>query len=146
MRLLAHPLRLAVVLALGLLPAAAVAADPIRVIVHPSRAAALSEADVRAIYLKQRRLWGDGQAMVPINREAGSDARERFSILLLAQSSERLAGYWNQRYFEAGEFPPATLASQAAVVRFVAGNPNALGYVVGEPVDDSVVIVLEVRD
>jgi hypothetical protein len=52
-----------------------------------------------------------------------------------------LATYWNQRYFEAGEFPPATLASQEAVLRFVSKNPNAIGYVTGEETSDSVAVV-----
>ncbi len=78
----------------------------IRLIVHPSRAGAISKAEARAIYLKQKRFWDDGKTVVPINREAGSSAREEFSKKLFGQSSRRLAKYWNQRYFEAGEFPP----------------------------------------
>jgi hypothetical protein len=111
---------------------------PITLIVHPSRAGKLSEAEVRAIYLKQRRFWPDGAAIVPINREAGSQARELFSQRLFGQDSRRAAAYWNQRYFEAGEFPPATLASDEAVLRFVAGNENAIGYVTTDAVPDTV--------
>jgi ABC-type phosphate transport system substrate-binding protein len=115
---------------------------PITLIVHPSRAGKLSEAEVRAIYLKQRRFWPDGAAIVPINREAGSQARELFSQRLFGQDSRRAAAYWNQRYFEAGEFPPATLASDEAVLRFVAGNENAIGYVMTDAVPDTVAAVL----
>jgi ABC-type phosphate transport system substrate-binding protein len=120
------------------------AADaPVTVIAHPSRAAPLSQADARAIYLKQKLYWPDGQAIVPINRESGSATRERFSERLFGQSSRRLADYWNQRYFEAGEFPPATLASDDAVRRFVAAHRNAIGYVTPQDADDSVVVVLQ---
>jgi ABC-type phosphate transport system substrate-binding protein len=136
-----------ITLLLGVLTAAAgAAAEPIRVIVHPSRAGALSHAEVRAIFLKQKVLWGDGQTIVPINREAGSPLRERFSTRLLGQGSQRLVGYWNQRYFEAGEFPPATLASQDAVLAFVAANPNAVGYVAASSVSDAVAVALEIDD
>jgi ABC-type phosphate transport system substrate-binding protein len=116
----------------------------VQLIAHPARAATLTKTDVRAIYLKRRLLWGDGQPIIPINREAGSDARELFSERVFGQDSRRLASYWNQRYFEAGEFPPATLASEEAVVRFVSENPNAIGYVTRE-VDDSVVVLLVVE-
>jgi ABC-type phosphate transport system substrate-binding protein len=117
----------------------------LQVIAHRSRATALSLADVRAIYLKRKRLWDDGQPIIPINREAGSPARERFSRRIFGQGSRRLAGYWNQRYFEAGEFPPATMASDEAIVRFVARTPNALGYVAtaGNDAEVAVVLVLE---
>jgi ABC-type phosphate transport system substrate-binding protein len=117
----------------------------IRLIGHPSRPAALTKTDVRAIYLKRRLLWSDGQPIIPINREAGSDARELFSEKVFGQDSRRLAAYWNQRYFEAGEFPPATLASEEAVVRFVSENRNAVGYVTAGQVSASVVVLLVVE-
>lgn len=117
----------------------------IKLIAHPARAARLTEGEVRAIYLKQRLFWNDGRPIVPINREAGSAAREAFSQRVFGQDSRRLATYWNQRYFEAGEFPPATLASEEAVMRFVAGNENAIGYVTVEDVTESVAVVLLLR-
>jgi ABC-type phosphate transport system substrate-binding protein len=124
-------------------PVALGATDPrVRVIAHPTRATKLSASEVRAIYFKRQMLWSDGRPIIPINREAGSVARELFSKRLFGQDSLRLATYWNQRYFEAGEFPPATLASEEAVVRFVAGNENAIGYVTREEVGDSVAVVL----
>jgi ABC-type phosphate transport system substrate-binding protein len=139
-----HDFVVAVALAAALLAplARAAAESQLKLIAHPSRAGMLSESDVRAIYLKQKLFWNDGRPIVPINREAGSDARERFSDRIFGQDSRRLATYWNQRYFEAGEFPPATLASEEAVIRFVAGNENAIGYVTVEDVGDSVAVVL----
>ncbi len=129
-----------------LLSGSPLAATAVRVqlIANPARAATLTKTEIRAIYLKRRLLWGDGQPIIPINREAGSDVRELFSERIFGQDSRRLAAYWNQRYFEAGEFPPATLASEEAVVRFVAENRNAIGYVTRE-VDDSVAVLLVVE-
>jgi ABC-type phosphate transport system substrate-binding protein len=130
-----------------LLSAARLAASDagVKVIVHPARASKLTPDEARAIYLKQKLFWNDGQPIIPINREAGSEARELFSELVFGQGSRRLATYWNQRYFDAGEFPPATLASEDAVIRFVAANQNAIGYVALEEVPDSVAVVLVLR-
>lgn len=114
----------------------------VQVIVHPSRAGSLTKNEVRAIYLKQKRFWDDGQPIIPINLEAGSEARELFSERVLGQDSLHLAAYWNQRYFEHGGFPPPTLGSQQAVIRFVAGNENAIGYVTQDDVGDAVKVVL----
>ena len=114
----------------------------VKVITHPTRAAKLTESEVRAIYLKQKLLWNDGRPIVPINREAGSRTRELFSERIFGRDSARLAAYWNQRYFEAGEFPPATLASDEAVIRFVASNENAIGYVTTDAVGDAVAVAL----
>jgi ABC-type phosphate transport system substrate-binding protein len=126
-----------------LLPSRLQASDVrVTLIAHPTRAGQLSKADVRAIYLKRKGLWNDGQPIIPINREAGSDARELFSERVFGRSSRRLAVYWNQRYFEAGEFPPSTLVSEEGVVRFVSDNRNAIGYVTNPNLPDSVVAVL----
>lgn len=127
---------------------AAVRAEEIRihVIAHPSRSEAINESDARAIYLKQKLFWDDGRPIVPINREAGSKIREEFSRRLLGQGSRRLAGYWNRRYFEGGQFPPATLASEDAVIRFVAGNRDALGYVATDELDPAAVAVVMTLD
>lgn len=106
----------------------------------------MSLAEIRAIFLKQQLLWSDGQPIIPVNRQAGSGAREAFSHAVFDQSSRRLAAYWNRRYFDAGEFPPATLASEEAVLRFVASNSNAIGYVTAATPGDGVATVVELDD
>ncbi len=133
---------LAIVVIAAAMPIALAEEEVVRLIVHKSRAVSLSAVDVRAMFLKQRRFWPDGRPIVPINLEAGSETRETFSRRLFGQTSRRLASYWNQRYFEAGEFPPATLASEEAVLRFVAENADAIGYVSFAPETTSVAVVL----
>jgi ABC-type phosphate transport system substrate-binding protein len=144
MRAVAYGIMRAAGLSIALALASPIGADEaaVQIIVHPSRAGVLTKDAVQAIYLKQKRFWDDGRPIVPINLEAGSAARERFSQGIFGQSSRRLATYWNQRYFEEGGFPPATLASPEAVIRFVAGNENAIGYVAQDEVDDSVAVAL----
>ena len=114
----------------------------IAVIVHPSRRAILSEEDVARIFLRKQRFWPDGSPIVPLNREAGSKLREIFSQRIFGSSSEALAGYWNEQYF-LGMFPPATLSSTLAVKRYVAAEPNAIGYVESAAVDGTVRVALE---
>jgi ABC-type phosphate transport system substrate-binding protein len=116
----------------------------IAVIVHPSRQVALSDDVLAQIYLRRKRFWDDGTVIVPLNLAAGMGLRESFSRAVLRQSEARLAEYWNRQYFY-GILPPATLASTQAVVRYVASDPNALGYVPAGEVDGSVRVVLELR-
>src|SRR5262249_26448233 len=75
-----RPLAAATYLVATLLPSALGAAHlRLKVITHPTRATKLTIAQLRAIYLKQNVLWDDGRTIIPINREAGSEAREQFS-------------------------------------------------------------------
>ncbi len=117
---------------------------PLAIIVHPSRAVDLNADDIARIYLKKRRLWDDGQPIVPINQEAGSLARESFSRQLFGSDSSRLGAYWNEQYFH-GIFPPITLSSNAAVKRYVASDPNAIGYIELNQTDDSVRVALRLE-
>ncbi len=138
-----HVRRLAIALMLALLRAPGVAAgdSDIVVIVHPDRHMALSIDDVAQIYLRRHRVWDDGNAIVPLNLASGHELRTRFSRAVLRQGDRRLADYWNRQYF-LGVLPPATLASTEAMRRYVASDPNAIGYLPASEVDSSVRVVL----
>jgi hypothetical protein len=132
-----------VVVLLGVLAPRLVPADDPRlvVIVHPARHDALGVDDVARIYLARQRFWDDGRPIVALNLPAGTVLRERFSRRVLHDDSAHLAAYWNERYFH-GVFPPAVLSSTDAVKRYVARDPNAVGYVEAGQVDDSVRVVV----
>lgn len=118
-------------------------ADGIAVIVHADRETALDLEALAQIYLKRRRFWRSGEPIVPVNREASSRSREVFRRAVLGVENTQLVVYWNREYFR-GVLPPATLASDEAIRRFVARNPRAIGYVDPTIVDDSVRVVLSI--
>jgi len=124
-----------------------IAAIPVRaqerlaVIVSANRTTKLSVDEVAQIFLKKRRFWHAGESIVPINRNATSTARETFTKLVFHQEARFLQTYWNRQYYE-GILPPVTLASDEAVKRFVAQEPNAIGYIDEVLVDDTVRVVL----
>jgi ABC-type phosphate transport system substrate-binding protein len=131
------------VLCLLLLVAARPAAggEGLLVIVPVDRAADLGVEEVAQIYLRQRRFWDDGEPIIPVNRDAESAERRLFTRLVFRGEARRLATYWNRQYFR-GVLPPATLASDEAVKRFVASERKAIGYIAPASVDDSVRVVL----
>jgi hypothetical protein len=116
----------------------------VAVIVHPERHAELSLDEVAQIYLRRKRFWDDGTAIVPLNLPSAAPLREHFSRIVLSQTETRLADYWNRQYFY-GILPPVTLASTEAVRRYVASDPNAIGYVPVSEVDGSVRVVLHLE-
>jgi ABC-type phosphate transport system substrate-binding protein len=133
-------------LLLGFLASPGAAGEPARiaVIAHPSRRVELSADLVNQIYLRRKRFWDDGSAIVPLNLPAGTALRETFTRSVLGQSEARLAEYWNRQYFY-GVLPPATLASTRAMLRYVASDPSAIGYVPAAEIDDSVRVVLRLE-
>lgn len=88
----------------------------------------VSNEELAAIYLSKRTSWSDDLSIVPVNHEAASSARERFSAAVFARSSREMAVYWNQLRFQ-GKLPPLVQTSDQAVLNFVRNVPGAIGYV-----------------
>jgi ABC-type phosphate transport system substrate-binding protein len=126
----------------ALLATSSASADErLAVIVNADRAIELSVEEIGQIYLRKRRFWSNGEPIVPVNRDAGSSARSLFTRVVFGEQARRLAVYWNRQYFR-GVLPPATLASDEAVKRFVSREPDAIGYVHASAADGSVRVVL----
>ncbi|HEU4427684.1 MAG TPA: hypothetical protein VFT98_02930 [Myxococcota bacterium] len=131
--------------ALMVAAAAPLGAEELLVIVHRERSERVHADDVAQIYLKQRRHWGDGKTILPLNREPESEVRAAFTRAVLALSPQQLSVHWNRQYF-LGVLPPATLASDEAVKRFVARERRAIGYIRASALDDSVRVALRLPD
>ena len=123
-------------------PEGDVPVEDLAVIVHPERLTEVTPGQLAQIYLKKRRFWPDGEQIVPVNRESESFEREIFNNVVFGSLAENLRVYWNRQYFQ-GVLPPATLASDEAVKRFVANERSAIGYVDPAVVDGSVRVVLQ---
>jgi hypothetical protein len=113
----------------------------IAVIAHPSRQEAVGVSDLRRLFMRQRRFWSDGSAVIAVNQRAATPIRTDFERTVFGAEAATLPAYWNRQYFD-GLFPPITLDSDAAVQRYVAAKPNAIGYVDADAVDGSVRVVL----
>jgi ABC-type phosphate transport system substrate-binding protein len=132
-------------LLLAVLGACPARASDLVVVVHPERQVELSAAEVAQIFLRKRRFWSDGKAIVPVHRESESEARRLFRRTVFGESARQLIVYWNRQYFR-GLLPPATLASDEAVKRFVAAERRAIGYIAADLIDDSLHVVLRIFD
>ena len=84
--------------------------------------------DLALIFRRKQLFWKDGTKVNPVNLPATNPLRQLFSRSVLGASPEDLEKYWNDMYFH-GVSPPFVLASDEAVLRFVAQTPGAIGYV-----------------
>jgi ABC-type phosphate transport system substrate-binding protein len=107
---------------------------------HPVPTAPLNPTLVAGIFARKRLLWDDRSTIVPVNLPASHVLRRDFSLWLYGRSPEELQDYWNDQYFH-GVLPPPVLASEEAVLRFVASTPGAIGYVSSCVVDHRVEVV-----
>lgn len=91
-------------------------------------AAAVSTAMLANIFTRKRLRWPDGSPAVPVNLPAQQPLRRAFSLWMFGRSPEDMQPFWDDQYYH-GVLPPPVLASEEAVLRFVAETPGAVGYV-----------------
>jgi ABC-type phosphate transport system substrate-binding protein len=95
---------------------------------------------IKRIFLRKSLMDDKNNRWIPLNLPATDDLRQGLSWVLFKKRPEDQEDYWNEQYFQ-GINPPDVLASEEAVLRFVAITPGAIGYVRKTSVDERVKIV-----
>jgi hypothetical protein len=100
----------------------------------------LSMEELKRVYLRKSLLNDLGDRWIPLNLPVDHQLRQSFSLALFKTSPEEQDQYWNEQYFQ-GIPPPEVLASEEAVIRFVAITPGAIGYIDKQSLDDRVKVL-----
>ncbi|MDB4962981.1 MAG: hypothetical protein JWP01_2980 [Myxococcales bacterium] len=125
--------------------AAAETVRAFRVIVHPKNPRTkLDRRFISDVFLKKRTRWGDDSLVTPVDLGPKSSVRAAFSSDVLDRSVAAVRRYWTQLVFSGRGVPPAELATDADVVKYVSSHVGAIGYVsTSTDVTGTKVIVLE---
>lgn len=116
----------------------------VAVIVNPSNSSDISEEDVKKIYLGKTKSFSNGESVEAINIEEGA-VRDDFDSKLLKKNASQLKAYWSKLIFTGKATPPESVNNEAAALKKVASNANAIGYVDAGSVDDSVKVVVTIK-
>ena len=112
------------------------------IIAHPSNPVSGISADhAQRIFLGKTSEFANGRPAAPVDQTAGA-ARAKFLKSVLQKDEGELKGYWSKLMFSGKGQPPKEVGGDAAVKAWVAGNPEAIGYVDGKFVDGSVKVLL----
>jgi len=88
----------------------------------------ISVEQLADIYTLKKTFWANKIQVVPVNREASSAEREKFSEAIFKLSPQELTEYWNRLRFQ-GKLPPLVQTSDQAVLGFLRNVPGAIGYI-----------------
>ncbi|WP_096087040.1 phosphate ABC transporter substrate-binding protein [Agaribacterium haliotis] len=113
----------------------------IAVIVHPSNTDTLDRNDVAHIFLGKTKAFPSGRKAVPLDQGEDSLLRAAFNQTVLKKSPQKLRSYWAKQMFTGQGEPPKVVDGDAAMLKAVAENPSAIGYIEDVNVDDSVHVV-----
>ncbi|MBP9714433.1 MAG: hypothetical protein KBD60_12215 [Sterolibacterium sp.] len=111
-------------------------AQSVAVIVNPKNAGAVSAEQISNVFL------GKSNELVGIDLPDGSAVRDTFYHKVTGKDGAQLKAYWAKLVFTGKAQPLKEMGSDAEVKKFVAANPNAIGYIDKGAVDGSVKVVL----
>ncbi len=117
------------------------------IIAHPgTETGTLDTQNVRKLFLGERKSFPNGQHAVPFNHSIGSPDRKEFFSLVLGMPESAHKRHWKRKIAVGAGNSPAELSSYAAVLKSIATTPGSIGYIDASKVDDSVKVLLIVRD
>jgi ABC-type phosphate transport system substrate-binding protein len=112
-------------------------ADVIVIVSAKSSTQTMTAAEISQIYL------GKSTAMKPIDNGEKSPLRSQFYSKVAGKDEAQVKAIWSKLVFTGKATPPHELASSAEVVKAVAADPTAIGYVDKGAVDSSVKAIFE---
>lgn len=88
-----------------------------------------SKATLSKLFLKKVREWGDKQKVTAYDLDEKSEARQAFSDAIHGKSVSAIKSYWQRMIFSGRDVPPDEIGAEAEVLRKVAADRGAIGYV-----------------
>ena len=135
-----HMIRLAAAAALAFGAAGAFAQVAV-VVGAKSPVGTMTSEQVSNVFLgKSNALPGGGTAVLG-DLPDSSPTHELFYTKVTGKNSAQVKAAWSRLVFSGKATPPKELATAADVKKFVAANPDAIGYIEKSAVDSSVKVV-----
>ena len=104
----------------------------------------LTKSEVRMIYLKKRRLWGELK-LVALNLPPQNILRKTFENNILNMNAAQLDNYWIKEHYK-GYRPPYRVETVESMILFIKKVEGALGYIPSSKVDQDLKVIYEVGE
>jgi len=97
----------------------------------------LTKVDVKAIFLGNKTRWENGSSIKSVTLEDGS-AHKTFLHDVIKKTPAQFTSYWNKMVFTGKSLAPKSFIDAELLVKYVASQKGAIGYVPAENTDDTV--------
>jgi ABC-type phosphate transport system substrate-binding protein len=125
---------------LSLLTVTAAQADTVVVVSTSFPVDSLSKADFARSFLGKPWTLPSGKAVKPINQKPGA-TREEMQTALLEKNQAAVEKHWAKMAFTGNGTPPDEVGDDSEMLKRVAGDPTAIGYVDAKSVNASVKVL-----
>lgn len=113
------------------------------VIGNPAGVDAMSDAEVKQLFLGKKTQLANGQPAKIIELNDGNPDRIAFHAATTGRSEAQLQSAWSRLVFTGKAEAPTQVADYTAVINAVAADANAIGYVDESAVDGSVKVLIK---
>lgn len=100
----------------------------------------ISAKDLGNIFLGKKKSWDGGGKIVPVTLQSGP-THESFMKAYAKKSASQFSTFWKQAIFTGQGIPPKSLNSEEEIVKFVAENAGAIGYISASTAHDGVKVL-----
>lgn len=101
------------------------------IVVHPSNANSITKDDVVRIFLGKQAEFANGSKATPLGLGESNEATAQFVSQVLNKTPAQLKSYWAKRIFTGQGEPPKALGGDDELIKTVAQNPDAIGFIAG---------------
>lgn len=104
----------------------------------------LDREQAEQLYLGRTAVLPDGTPVTLADLPPGN-VRDGFYLALTGKNPVQIRTYWSRIVFTGRALPPKEAESPAQLRRWLASNPNLIGYLSDTDVDESVRVLLRIR-
>lgn len=116
-------------------------AASIAVIVHPDNSLNdASKDEIKRLFLSKTDAI-KGKKLKAVAQNNSQSIRIVFDEDILGKNPSKVKAYWARMVFTASGMPPPELDSNAAIIKWVSENPDAIGYIEDAAVNSSVKVL-----
>lgn len=119
------------------------------VIVHVSNPQTkFTQAELSKLFLKKLKIWPQTNIPVlPVDQLETAVVRAQFSEQILDKKVSALKAYWQKEIFSGRSVPPPEKETDADVLKYVADNAGAIGYIASSvEVDTARVTIVHITE
>lgn len=118
------------------------AAEVVAVVAANSQVTTLTKSQVINIFLGKSNRFPNGSLAIPIDQKEGSSERNKFYANYANMSVAQIKSHWSKIIFTGRGQPPKEVENGPEMKKRIASNPNTIGYLEQDLVDDSLRVLL----
>lgn len=129
-----------IILLAGLFVSGMASAD-VALVVNNSNSTAITKDAAAKIFIGKSKNFADGGSVTPVTLSEKSATTAEFNSKVVGKSASQIKAIWSKLVFTGKGSRPKSFASDEELMKFIAENPSAIGFVDASKVNGTVKVI-----